>query len=80
MNNYKDAKVGRKIVLLKEMVNSDSDWMPKESIPENTQGTITWVNINGDKRIDQIGVNWENGRSLGILPYKDCYKIIVEEN
>lgn len=80
MNNYKDAKVGRKIVLLKEMVNSDSDWMPKEDIPENTQGTITWVNINGDKRLDQIGVNWENGRSLGILPYQDCYKIIVEEN
>jgi hypothetical protein len=75
MNNYKDAAEGKRIRLLGEMINNDSSWMPKEDLPVGLEGTITYVSINGSK-LDQIGVDWDNGRSLGILPYNDKYEII----
>lgn len=74
MNNYKDAIVGKRIRLLSTMKN-DSDWMPEEDIPVGTAGTIIFVSIHGSKDYDQIGVNWDNGRSLNIFPYSDQYEI-----
>jgi len=75
-NNYKDAAIGKRIRLLSEMTNDDSAWLPKEDLPVGLEGTINYVNINGNEITDQIGVKWDNGRSLGILPYKDNYEII----
>jgi len=76
INNYKDAAIGKRIRLLSEMTNDDSVWLKKEDLPVGLEGTINYVNINGNEITDQIGVKWDNGRSLGILPYKDNYKII----
>lgn len=75
MNNYQDAAVGKRIKLLGTMLNPDSNWMPVEDIPIGTEGTIVFVNIHGDRRYDQIGVVWDNDRSLCIFPYKDHYEI-----
>jgi hypothetical protein len=72
--NYKDAAVGKRIRLLDEMNNPNSSWMPKEDLPVGLEGTITYVSIHGS-HLDQIGVNWDNGRVLGILPYKDNYEV-----
>lgn len=76
MKNYEKAAVGKRIRLLAEMVNPDSSWMPKESLPIGLEGTITYLNLQGDQDFDQIGVNWDNGRSLAIFPYLDEYEII----
>jgi hypothetical protein len=76
VNNYKDALVGKRIKLLKTMTNDDSIWMPEEDLPVGLEGTITHVSIHGSKKFDQISVKWDNGRILGILPYKDDYQIL----
>lgn len=79
MSNYKDAAVGKRIRLTGKMINQDSTWMPEEDLPIGTEGTIIYINMHGDKKFDQISVKWDNGRSLGILPYKDNY-LILEQN
>ena len=69
MNNL---KVGSRIKLKSQMVNHDSKWMPVEDIPVGTTGTVTWI---GDNEYKQIGVNWDNGRGLCLLPH-DEYEIV----
>lgn len=76
MNNYKEAAVGKRIRLLDKMLNEDSIWIPEEDLPIGLEGTINYVNIRGDKHLDQIDVKWDNGRRLSILPYKDKYEIL----
>lgn len=74
MNNYKDATLGKRIRLLSPMFNEGSKLIPVEDIPTGTEGTIVYIQINKHD-YDQIGVNWDNGSTLSILPYKDNYEI-----
>lgn len=44
---------------------------PYRKMPKGLKGTVTWVNDTGT-----IGVNWENGSSLGVVYGEDsCKKI-----
>lgn len=74
MNNHQDAAVGKRIKLLGTMLNPDSNWMPMEDIPVGAEGTISFVSIHNSD-YDLIGVHWDCGRTLSILPYKDHYEI-----
>jgi hypothetical protein len=76
MNNYQDAKIGKRIRLLDKMVNKDSTWMPEEDLPVGLEGTIEHVSLSGSEQYQQIWVRWDNGRSLGVLPHTDKYLII----
>ena len=73
MNNL---KAGTRVKLKSKMVNHDSIWMPEEDIPVGTEGTVMWVNNEGP--VKQIGVNWDNGRSLFLLAH-DKYEIIIPQ-
>jgi hypothetical protein len=79
MNNYKDAIIGKRIRLLSTMKNESYSTIPEEDIPVGTEGTIVHVSIHGSKHYDQIGVNWDNGRSLNVFPYSDHYEIFDGE-
>lgn len=79
MNNYNDAVVGKRVRLLSEMINDDSKWKPKEDLPVGSEGTIVFVSIHNSD-YDLIGVNWDCGRTLSILPYKDNYEIYNESS
>ena len=79
MNNFKDAVVGKRIRLLSTMKNENSSWLLEEDVPVGTEGTIVYTSILGSKDYDQIGVNWDNGRSLNIFPYSDHYEIFDGE-
>lgn len=73
VNNYQDAKVGKRIRLLGKMTNSDSEWIAEEDLPVGIEGTIEHTNLVGQYK--QIWVRWDNGRTLGILPDVDNYEI-----
>lgn len=69
--------VGRRVRLTKEMTNPKSDRMPKEEdMPAGLEGTITYVNLSGPVQWQQIGVNWDNGRRLMLLPEVDSYEVL----
>jgi hypothetical protein len=75
-----EPKVGDRIKLLSQMKNSNSKWMPVEDGMEpGLEGTIDYVNFSGPREFHQIGVKWDNGRSLSILPGVDSYRIIEEK-
>ena len=72
MKNYQDAAVGKRVRLLNVMLNPNST--PIEDVPVGTEGTIIFVNIHGNQ-YDQIGVNWDSGKALCLMPYNDHYEI-----
>lgn len=76
MVNHNDFAVGRRIRLIETMKNPGSSWLPEEDVPVGTEGTIVYAQIIGNKVIDQITVKWDNGRTLGLLPYQDKYEVI----
>jgi len=39
-----------------------------------TEGTIDWVSLGGS--MPQIGVKWDDGRSLMLLPGIDAFEIL----
>ncbi len=57
--------------------------MPQDSqpIPTGTKGTVTFVNDvdfgRGD-RFTQVGVKWDNGRSLMLCTPPDMFRIVKE--
>jgi hypothetical protein len=59
--------VGRRIVCV-EMTD------PLYPIPSGTKGTVRLVD-----GIGQIHVNWDNGRTLPIIPEMDRYRLIEED-
>lgn len=69
-------KEGSRIRLKSKMKNPDSQKMPEEDIPVNTEGTVVWVNCEGPVEYHQVRVNWDNGRTLSILPHIDKYELI----
>lgn len=62
-------KEGQRVRLTGKMINHDSTWMPEEDIPVGTEGTVAWSDETN------IGVCWDNGRSLALLPH-DQFEII----
>lgn len=70
------AKVGQRIRLTAPMVNPNSGWKPVEDgMPAGLEGTIVHVNFDGPRDCHQISVKWDNGRSLGVMPYSDRYSV-----
>lgn len=69
----KSPKEGQRVRLTGKMVNHDSTWMPEENIPVGTEGTVVWASDGGPH--SNIGVRWDNGRSLALLPH-DQFEIL----
>ena len=73
-----EYEVGQRVRLLAPMVNSNSSWMPvEEGMPAGLEGTINYVSIDGPRDFHQLGVKWDNGRSLSLLPGKDSFVVIA---
>jgi len=68
--------VGDRVKLISPMVNKNSAWMPvEEGMPAGLEGTVTHVNLTGPQEWQQIGVRWDNGRSLALLPGIDFFTV-----
>lgn len=70
-----DIKVGDRVKLTGKMINPNSTWMPEESLPVGSLGTVTRVNLEGSPDYHQISVRWDCGRSLAIAPYLDKFEV-----
>ena len=53
-----------------KLVNMDDPYAP---VPAGTKGTVEFVDDMG-----QIGMKWDNGRTLALIPEVDEFKIIEE--
>lgn len=70
--------VGQRVRLTAPMVNPGSNWMPVEDgMPVGLEGTINYVSMDGPRDFHQLGVKWDNGRSLGLIPGKDSFVVIA---
>lgn len=47
-----------------------------DPVPVGTEGTVTWVNETPDPAFNQIGVAWDNGSTLMLLPGVDRWEVI----
>ena len=54
-----------------ELIRMGNDPRP---IPPGTRGTVAYVDDLG-----QIGVNWDNGRSLSLVPGEDSFRALSQE-
>jgi hypothetical protein len=72
-------EIGKRVRLLAPMVNESSKWMPVEDgMPAGLEGTIVCVSMDGDREWHQVGVRWDNGRSLNLMPYADHFMVFEE--
>lgn len=79
MASESEYKVGQRVRLLAPLTNPNSNWMPvEEGMPVGLEGTINYVSFEGHPELHQIGVSWDNGRRLGLLPGKDSFVVIAE--
>ena len=62
----KNYPVGTRVVL-----HSMDD--PYAPVPPGTKGTVTYVDDMG-----QIGVNWDNGSGLSLVPGEDTFSMVSE--
>ncbi len=44
---------------------------PYAPVPEGTEGTVIYVDSIGT-----LGMKWDNGRTLGVVPYEDSFSVI----
>jgi len=63
-NNY---PVGTRI----ELISMDDPYAPVEP---GTRGTVAYVDDIG-----QLGMNWDNGRSLSLVPGEDSFRKLTQE-
>lgn len=54
-----------------ELINMNDPYAP---VPSGTRGTVQYVDDIG-----QIGMKWDNGRSLSIVPGEDSFRRLTEE-
>jgi hypothetical protein len=72
-------EVGKRVRLLAPMVNESSKWMPVEDgMPAGLEGTVVYVSMDGEREWHQVGVRWDNGRSLNLMPYADRFMVFEE--
>lgn len=43
-------------------------------VPPGTRGTVAFVDDLGD-----IGMRWDNGRTLGLVPSRDSFRVLNQE-
>lgn len=73
-------EVGRRVRLTAPMRNEHSSRIPvEEGMPVGLEGTIVYLSLDGPAEWQQIGVEWDNGRSLGLLPGIDRF-IVLPKN
>lgn len=70
-------QVGDRIRLTAPLLNPDSPDIPVEDIPVGTEGTILNINLTGRQEFQQIGVQWDNGSTLSLLP-GDSYVVLTQ--
>jgi len=71
--------IGDRVRLTAPMINENSSWMPVEQgMPAGLEGTINWLSLDGPREWHQIGVKWDNGRSLNLIPGKDSFVVLSE--
>jgi hypothetical protein len=69
-------EVGKRVRLCGPLVNENSDWMPvEEGMPVGLEGTIVYLNLDVPEDMQQIGVRWDNGRTLNLFPSVDHYTV-----
>ena len=54
-----------------ELINMTDPYAP---VPPGTRGTVSYVDDIG-----QIGMKWDNGRSLSLVPGEDSYRKLTPE-
>lgn len=54
-----------------KLIHMDDPYAP---VPAGTKGTVEYVDGFG-----QIGMKWDNGRTLALIPEVDEFEIIEEE-
>ena len=54
-----------------ELVSMDDPYAP---VPSGTRGTVVYVDDMG-----QLGMNWDNGRRLSLIPGKDAFRTLTAE-
>lgn len=54
-----------------ELISMDDPYAP---VPPGTRGTVKYVDDIG-----QIGMKWDNGRTLAIVPDEDSFRRLTEE-
>jgi hypothetical protein len=54
-----------------ELIQMGDDPRP---VPPGTRGTVAYVDDMG-----QIGVNWDNGSSLSLIPTEDSFRVLNQE-
>jgi hypothetical protein len=73
-------EIGKRVRLLAPMVNENSSWMPTEKgMAAGLEGTIVYLSLDGPKDWHQIGVQWDNGRTLNLLPHTDKFEVFEPE-
>lgn len=53
------------------MRNPGSEYVPEETIPAGTEGTV--VSVDG---LGTLHVEWDNGSKLGLIPGHDSYEVL----
>lgn len=48
-------------------------------MPAGLEGTVVYVNMDGPPEFQQIGVRWDNGSHLNLLPDVDLFQVIPQE-
>ena len=54
-----------------ELIQMGNDPRP---VPPGTRGTVVYVDDMG-----QIGMQWDNGRSLSLIPSEDSFRVLDQE-
>ena len=54
-----------------ELIQMGDDPRP---VPPGTRGTVVYVDDMG-----QIGMQWDNGRSLSLIPGEDSFRVLDQE-
>lgn len=73
------VKVGDRVKLTAPMLNPNSASTPVEKdMPVGVLGTVVYVSLEGPKDLHQIGVRWDNGKTLNILPDVDSFVVVKD--
>lgn len=71
-------KVGDRVRLTSRMVNTDSVWMPEESLPVGSEGTVVSLFYGGRPEDRQVGVRWDCGSCLALLAH-DSFEVVAKD-